>query len=59
MNTNNIPEAVAATAATGAAGAAAWLGHVDHALVILGHLAAVVWWLRLWIKKPELKPPAR
>ena len=57
--TNQVPEAVAATAATAATGAAAWLGQLDHAVVIIGHLAALAWWFRLWMSAPKTKPPTR
>jgi len=57
MNETNHMEAVTATSATVAVGAAAWLAQADHLIHTLSGIAMLVWWLRLWLKNPNAKPP--
>ena len=54
--TNHVAEGVAATGATVAAGGVAMVT-AEHWLHILVSLATLAWWLRLWLRNPNQKPP--
>ena len=56
MTTNNIPEGVAATAATGA-GLGISVATADHWLHVAIGVLTLAWWIRLWVKNPNIKPP--
>lgn len=55
MNKTN--EALAATATGVAAVSWGWVDQANHVLQLLVTLAGFAWWVRLWIRKPELRPP--
>lgn len=57
MNETNHLEAATATTATVTAGVAAWMAQADHVIHTLTGVFMLIWWLRLWLKKPEIKPP--
>jgi hypothetical protein len=55
MDTNRI-EAVGATVGT-AGSLAACLADASAVLQCLVGIATLAWWVRLWIRDPNLKPP--
>ena len=57
MNTAHHAEAIAATAASGSTVAASMLTQTHDWLVMLSALASLAWWIRLWLKDPNIRPP--
>jgi len=57
MTTRNV-EPLIATAATGATAATAVAAVHDWVQLVVA-IATLAWWVRLWIKNPNLPPPGR
>ena len=53
MNESRPILATLATVATGAS----WLANANEVITLLVGLATLAWWLRLWLKNPNVKPP--
>lgn len=56
MNHTNQIEPAAATAAS-VVSAAAWATNVSVAMTIAINALTLAWWIRMWIKNPNVPPP--
>ena len=57
MSQTNHIEAIGATTASGAAAAASLLSQAHDWAVTLAAFASLAWWLRIWIRDLNQKPP--
>ena len=55
MNKTN--EAIAATAIGAGAVSWGWIDDANHVLQLLVTVAGFAWWVRLWWKNPNQRPP--
>ena len=55
MNKTN--EAIAATATGVGALSLSWVDQANHVLQLAVTMAGLAWWIRLWWKNPNQKPP--
>lgn len=56
MNHTNRIEPAAATVAS-VASAAAWATNVSVAMTIAINALTLAWWIRMWLKNPNVPPP--
>lgn len=56
MNQTNHIEPAAATAAS-VVSAAAWASNVSLAMTIAVNALTLAWWIRMWLKNPNVPPP--
>ena len=57
MSETNHIEAIGATTTAGAAAAASLLSQAHDWAVTLAAFASLAWWLRIWIRDLNAKPP--